>query len=112
MGTKGAKLTQDASDACEHLIDELSSLGELSSKKMFGGYGVFESGVMFALVNSQGEVFFKADDSNRGQFQEIGAKKHGRMPYFQVPSTILADTPTLQAWARSSMAVAHSAAKK
>jgi len=112
LGSKGAKLTQDASDACERLVGELSSLGDLSSKKMFGGYGVFESGVMFALVNSQGVVFFKVDDSNRAQFQEIGAKQHGKMPYFQIPSTILDDTPTLQEWARSSMAVAHSAAKK
>jgi DNA transformation protein len=112
MGEKNAKLAQQSSEACERVVKALASLGDLSSKKMFGGYGIFESGVMFALVNSQGEVYFKADETNRARFQEIDANQHGRMPYFQIPDKILEDQPALLEWARSSLVVAHSKAKK
>ena len=112
MGEKGAKLTQQSSEACERVVEALSSLGDISSKKMFGGYGIFENSAMFALVDSQGEVYFKADDTNISRFQDIDAKKHGRMPYYQIPDEILDAQPALLDWARSSIAVAHSKSKK
>jgi hypothetical protein len=51
MGTKGAELTNAASTSADRLQADLSGLGEISIRKMFGGYGVFESGTMFALVD-------------------------------------------------------------
>jgi TfoX/Sxy family transcriptional regulator of competence genes len=44
MGTKGTKLTENATVASEGLEASLSELGIISRRKMFGGYGVFESG--------------------------------------------------------------------
>ncbi|MBT3225210.1 MAG: hypothetical protein HOE30_09895 [Deltaproteobacteria bacterium] len=52
MGIKGAKLTEKAISISEWLEDSLSGVGMISRRKMFGGYGVFESGVMFALISS------------------------------------------------------------
>ena len=31
---------------------QVEPLGEISSRKMFGGYGIFATGKMFALVSS------------------------------------------------------------
>jgi DNA transformation protein len=112
MGKKRAKLSQEATDACERVVQALAPMGEVSSRKMFGGYGIFASSAMFALVNSQGDVFLKADDSNRSRFDDAGAKQHGKMPYFQVPSAVLEDVNSLHDWARTSIEIAHASKKK
>jgi DNA transformation protein len=107
VGEKGAKLTSDATQSYERVIESLHPLGDMTGKKMFGGYGIFESGTMFALVNSEGRVFFKADESNRWRFQEAGADRHGKMPYYQVPDTVLRDEDLLFEWAIESIEIAH-----
>ena len=112
MGEKGAKESQDAATIIEQVVRDLMPLGDVSSRKMFGGYGIFESSAMFALVNSQGELFLKADASNRPQFEQNGAKQHGKMPYFQPPPEVLANSDSLRDWAQVSIAVAHANKKK
>lgn len=112
MGKKGAKLTQAATDICEEVVETLSSIGNVSSKKMFGGHGIFENGAMFALVNSQAEVFLKVSDTNRPQFEEAGSEQHGKMPYFAVPVDVMEDADTLRDWAKVSIEIAHLSKKK
>lgn len=41
MGRKGAKLTDGAIEAAESLVAELDPLGEVSSRRMFGGLGIY-----------------------------------------------------------------------
>ena len=91
MGRKGAKLTEKATRVSDRLVASLSSLGNVLHRKMFGGYGIFENKVMFALVNSEGDVYFKVGQSNQRRFEEVQAKKHGKMPYFEVPPDVLKD---------------------
>ncbi len=112
MSKKGSNLSQEATSACEQIVQALEPMGEMSSRKMFGGYGIFESSAMFALVNSQGEVYLKVNDSNRARFEQAGAKQHGKMPYFQVPPEVLEDVPSLRNWAKVSIEIAHAAKKK
>jgi DNA transformation protein len=111
MGEKGAKLSSDATQSYERVIESLHPLGDMTGKKMFGGYGIFESGTMFALVNSEGKVFFKVDQANRWRFEEAGADRHGRMPYYQVPDAVLRDEDSLFEWARESIELAHKSKK-
>ena len=113
MGQKGAKLTQEATKASEILVQTLSDLGKVHSRKMFGGYGIFESGAMFALITSEGKIHFKVDPSNRTRFEDAGAEQHGKMPYFEIPNNVLKNKQKLHEWARDSMNIAHiSKAKK
>ena len=111
MGKQGAKLSQDATSSYEQVVQLLAPLGDVSGRKMFGGYGIFESSAMFALVNSQGELFLKVDDSNRSRFDDAGAKQHGKMPYFQVPQEVMEEEDTLRQWAKISIEIAHSSKK-
>ena len=99
MGTKGDKVTPDANERAVEFVDRLRPLGHISSRKMFGGYGVFESNKMFALVNSQGAIFLKAAGADRAKFQSAGSGQHGKMPYFQIPDPVLADDDQLLEWA-------------
>ncbi|KAA3647163.1 MAG: competence protein TfoX [Chloroflexi bacterium] len=108
MGKKGAKLTPQADDMAVEIVNSLSSVGDVSSRKMFGGYGIFESGSMFALIDSAGQVFFKADDSNLAQFEAAGSEKHVRMPYYAVPANVLEDVDAVREWATTSIEIAHS----
>ncbi|MBI9044791.1 MAG: TfoX/Sxy family protein, partial [Anaerolineaceae bacterium] len=78
-------------------------------KKMFGGYGVFEAGKMFAMIDKEGCVFFKADESNIKWYEDAGSKKHARMPYFEVPEELLADETALKKWAQASITVSKKA---
>jgi DNA transformation protein len=112
MGEKGAKLSLDAADVCDQVVRDLTPLGDVSSRKMFGGYGIFESAAMFALIDSNGQVFLKVDDSNLERFENAGAEKHGRMPYYQVSQEVLENAEQLHDWARPSIAIAHAAKKK
>lgn len=107
MSRKGAKLTQEVTKVSEKLVHALSDLGEVYSRKMFGGYGIFESGVMFALITPEGKIHFEVDPSNRKRFEDAGAEKHGRMPYFEVPLMVLKNEQKLHKWARDSMTIAH-----
>lgn len=109
MGQKGAKLTAEATEVAEHLVEQFSKLGVVSSRKMFGGYGIFESGSMFALVTSTGVAHLKVDDSNRARFEKAGSERFGRMPYYEIPETVLKNTRSLRAWASASLAVAKAA---
>ena len=80
MGKKDSKLTGASSAAAEGLQQELSSLGDIRLRKMFGGYGVFEQDKMFALVDSEGSIYFKVDETNIHLYEEAGSGKHSRMP--------------------------------
>ncbi len=95
----------------DRVIGLLSPFGGITSRAMFGGYGIFHEGDMFALLKGTG-VFFKVDESNRPDYEKAGSKQYKPMPYFQVPESILADTAKLQEWARASIKIAHAPAAK
>ena len=103
MGIKGDKLTQSAHSSAEALVDKLSAIAGIRSKKMFGGYGIFREDKMFGIVDSGGTVYFKVGDQNQARYQD--AQKHGKMPYFKVPEPVLNNTEELVVWAKESIAV-------
>lgn len=105
MGEKGAKMSNEAEFTVELLKEKLSVIDGIAAKKMFGGYGVFHEGKMFALVNSQGEPFFKSDESISAKFVKAGSHQHGRMPYFSVPEDIFNDIEQLTLWAKESIEI-------
>ena len=61
MGIKGDKLIQDSVTAAELLVSKLDSIGGISTKRMFGGIGIFHEGKMFCIVDSKGQCFLKVD---------------------------------------------------
>lgn len=103
MGEKGNKQGQNSVLTAELLLEKLSQIGGITSKKMFGGYGIFNEGKMFALVDSKGQAYFKADDSNRTDFEASGSDKHSRMPYYSIPGEVFEDPEALVTWAKKSI---------
>lgn len=58
----------------EYVVGDLFSyLSDVSAKAMFGGYGIYRSGVMFALI-ADGELYFKVSDESKKQYEHLGSK--------------------------------------
>ncbi len=111
MGEKGARLTDQANKSWMHIVQSLSDLENISSRKMFGGFGIFKDKTMFGLVNSNGVLFFKADNSTIPKFEKEGSSKHGRMPYYEVPDKISQDKNKLLEWASEAISIAEAGKK-
>jgi DNA transformation protein len=103
MGTKGDKLSNQSNEQANFLVASLQSLGNISSKKMFGGNGVFYEGKMFAMVNSKGQIFLKIDEQLGSDLEELGSEKHSKMPYSSIPENILIDPSKLIDWSKKSI---------
>ena len=86
----------------------------VSARAMFGGFGLFQGGVMFALI-ARGTLYFKVDDANRGAYEDAGMPpfrylrggKTFEMSYWQAPSDVLDDEEEIAAWARDAITAAH-----
>ena len=95
------------------LQDQFAPLGGFSPRRMFGGWGLFRDGRMFALV-ADDELFLKGDAETRGAFLQGGAapfvyaKKDRQieMSYFSVPAEILEDVEMLREWVDLAIAAA------
>ncbi len=107
MGLKGDRATSNGVEFVDALVPRLAPLGEVTTKCMFGGFGIFQAGKMFALVTSGSELFLKVDDANREWFIEAKASQHGKMPYFQVPVAVEKSDDRLIEWASRSVEIAH-----
>ena len=65
----------EQSEFMNNVLEILSPLGDVTTKRMFGGYGIFLDAKMFALVNKAEELFLKADDQNKQAFILSGLHK-------------------------------------
>jgi DNA transformation protein len=105
MGEKGSKTHNDSVINAELFVEKLSPLGDVTSKKMFGGHGIFLRGKMFGMINPKGIGFLKADDDLKAKYAEIGSEHHSKMPYSSIPEAIFDDNDKLMEWAEQSVAL-------
>lgn len=105
MGFKGDKQSNESDTSANFLMDRLKDIDGISSKKMFGGHGIFFQGKMFGIVDSQGSCYFKVNDFNSAVFEEYKSRQHGKMPYFLVPQEILDHTEKLIELAQKSFKI-------
>jgi len=95
------------------IVDQLSRVApRVRARSMFGGVGIYSGELFFALI-ADDTLYFKVDDSNRGDFEErrMGAfRPYGEsgesMQYYQVPEEIIEDPEALRPWAEKAIAVA------
>jgi DNA transformation protein and related proteins len=97
----------ETSDFVANVLDLLASWGGVSARRMFGGYGLYRQGLMFALV-ADDVLYLKADDGNRAAFEEAGTKpftydgksKPVTMSYWEAPPDLFDEPEAMRAWAR------------
>jgi len=75
------------SEYVEYLKEVFESFGSVQPRRMFGGYGVFHKGLMFALVSDE-TLYLKADETNSRYFTERELE-HSVMKSRERPSNCL-----------------------
>ena len=100
-----------------YIIDQLGALSGLSTRRMFGGLGLYSGEWFFALIDDD-VLYFKVDDANREEYTSRGMKAFMPFPgqpslgYFQVPEDVIEEAEDLARWARRSVEVAQRAGVK
>lgn len=94
----------------EHVLNRLEPFGDVTSRAMFGGLGVWESGDIFAIVTSDSELHFKADEQTRPRYEAAGCTQFRTMPYWTVPGDVLDDDARLEEWVEEAIEVGHATA--
>jgi DNA transformation protein and related proteins len=87
-------------------VEEMfQSVGPVTIKKMFGGLGIYVRGTIVA-IETDGEIFLKADAASAPQFSDAGARqwhydgkgKSVSMPYWTVPDDAFDDPDIMAKW--------------
>jgi len=101
-----------SADFLNYAMDRLSSIDNIRSRAMFGGYGIFHEGLMFALI-ADDTLYFKVDESNRDIYEKAESQPfpHG-ISYWEVPAEVIEDKNRLVEWAMISMDIALRKARK
>ncbi|MFS4437566.1 TfoX/Sxy family protein [Paracoccaceae bacterium GXU_MW_L88] len=88
----------------------------ITTRKMFGGLGIYSGGQIFAVLDSTGILYIKARDAlaedlaaeGASQFtpsmtDKSGKTRSGAMPYWSLPEAALDDPEEAVHWARRSL---------
>jgi DNA transformation protein len=100
-------------DWIDGITDRLSGLEDIFSRAMFGGYGIYRRGVIFAIAHD-GRLYLKVDEDTRPAFEARGMgpfrpnERQTLKTYYELPPEILADREALLSWARGAITAAQS----
>jgi DNA transformation protein and related proteins len=95
-------------------------VGRVTLRRMFGGHGVYLDGLIFAL-ESDGVLFLKTDETNRGLFESRGSRPFTYMKqgteqlltsYWSLPASAFDDSDELRELTRSSFAASQRALER
>jgi DNA transformation protein len=99
-------------DYLEYVLDQLRAVGPATSRRMFGGVGLYRQGLFFGLI-ADNVLYFKVDDANRADFEAAGSaafqpfgSESYAMSYYEVPIEVLEDVDRLREWSEKALAAA------
>ena len=100
--------------------DLLSETQGVTSRAMFGGYGIYKNGLIFAIIVGE-KLYFKVDDSNKSDFASHGMKpfrykmpsgKPYEMSYWEVPEEIMENREELKIWVERAVFASQNAKRQ
>jgi DNA transformation protein len=97
----------------EYVMELFGPFGTIGARRMFGGYGVYLDGLMFAIV-SEDMLYLKADELNRVEFEQAGCEifgyarkgKRATLGFFRAPEEAMESPELMLPWARTAYAAA------
>ena len=107
-----------SSDFLAYVLEQLAGLAGVSSRRMFGGVGLYCEELFFGLIDND-TLYLRVNDDNRADYTARGMsafrpyadRPELSMSYYEAPADVLEDPAQLVSWARRSVAVAMAAAK-
>ena len=92
----------------DYVEELMAGCAKVSARSMFGGYGLYRDGLMFALI-VEDELFFKTDAENLARFEQAGShpfvyQKRNRMvqlSYWSAPPASLDSPAEMHDWCQS-----------
>jgi DNA transformation protein len=103
-----------------HCLELLSPLGRATSRRMFGGHGLYIDDLCMALIIGD-VLYLKVDDTHRATFEGAGCKPFtyaGKndevhvMSYYMAPDESMESPAEMVPWARRALAAAVAARAK
>jgi DNA transformation protein len=98
----------------EYVLEQLAPIGLMQTSRFFGGVGISNGFVQFAMIMGN-SLYFTVDEDTRKKYEQAGMQpfsymtKKGQVQvrrYFELPEDILSDTEQLRLWANEAMCVA------
>jgi DNA transformation protein len=94
------------SNICDFILETLRVWRPVTARRMFGGYGFYHAGVMFALL-ADGQLHLKVDDESRGDFVAAGLGpflyevkgQRVALSYYRAPEAMLDEPEVAREWA-------------
>jgi DNA transformation protein and related proteins len=92
----------------DYVMELMVGWAAVSVRKMFGGYGLYREGLMFALI-VEDELYFKTDTDNLARFERAGSHpfvyrnqtRTVQMPYWSAPAASLDSVAEMGEWCQS-----------
>jgi DNA transformation protein len=102
-----------SSEFVEFVIEQMSFVGWLRVRAMFGGYGVYQDDCIIAIIVDD-RLYFKADPIIRGEFEAKGLSpftyvvrgKSVTMQYFEAPPEVFEDLEAMHSWTQKAYGAA------
>jgi DNA transformation protein len=89
----------------DYVVELMAGWSAVSVRRMFGGFGLYREGVMFALIVDD-ELFFKVDQDSVGRFERADCRpfvyarrqRAVQMSYWSAPEASLESPAEMTAW--------------
>lgn len=99
------------------IVDLFAPVLSVRTRRMFGGLGIYDGELMFALA-FDGEIFLKTSDETRPRFLAAGSEpfryaalgREREMGYWKLPDVALDDSDALAEFTKLALAAARQAA--
>jgi DNA transformation protein len=94
-------------ESIDSLHEVFDAFGPISTRRMFGGWGIYHDGLMFGLYAS-GRLYLKTDAHNVAQFEAAGSapftyiqrSKPVKLSYWLAPEVVLDEREEAAHWGR------------
>lgn len=101
------------------VLDQLSGLGNVEARPMFGGAGFYLDGDFFGILYKQ-HLYFRVSDDTIGEYKErkmkafrpFAGRRGTSKNYYEVPVEIVESPSDLTQWARAAQRAAHATEPK
>jgi DNA transformation protein len=91
---------------------QLAMLGEVTTRPMFGGHGLYRGETIFGIV-FQDRLYLKVDDRSKGEYLARGMgpfrpnERQTLTSYHEVPPNVVADQERLVSWVHEALRAAN-----